>query len=217
MKEVRCLNSIEEEIEQRLYVLNSDDNSREENKWIQCIEQLGNPNYLLKVREYLDSISLEHKGLTKNQYLAHCYRVSTLGMCFSRESTDQIGAVGLLHNILEISNVDEEEIENNFGRTFLECLTTLKVKRNQQWDPTYLKEYYQNIYLQNSFLYKVKVVDKLDNLFILGINPNADTREKYLDEINTYVLPMAEKVDLRMAEYFNKLIQFNIRTGFFKK
>lgn len=217
MKQIKYLNSIEEELKQRLSVLNSNDINKEERCWEESIEKTANPDYLRNARKYLQSISLDHKGLTTEQYFAHCYRVSALGINFSAQDAQKVGIIGLIHNVYEVSNVEQEEIEKKFGAEISECLSVLKIDRNQQWDGKYLERYYENIYKKNSYLFRVKVVDKLDNLFMLGLNPNDEVRRKYLEEITMYILPLAKKIDDSLAGYMVDLIKFSLETGFFTK
>ena len=63
----------------------------------------------------------------------------------------------------------------------------------------------------------VKVLDKLDNLFMLGLNPNDEVRDRYLEEIKEYIVPLAKKMDDDLAVYIEKLIVYNKNVGHFTK
>jgi hypothetical protein len=63
----------------------------------------------------------------------------------------------------------------------------------------------------------VKIVDKLDNLFVLGLNPDASVRKKYLAEIEDFVLPMAAATLPRLITYMRDLVQDCRLTGFIER
>ena len=51
----------------------------------------------------------------------------------------------------------------------------------------------------------VKALDKLDNLFVLGLNPDEAIRANYIGEIREYVIPMAERYLPTIKNYFVEL------------
>ena len=53
---------------------------------------------------------------------------------------------------------------------------------------------------------QVKVLDKFDNLFLLGLNPSAAIRAAYLADIEHYVVPMAQEVLPDLVLYIGSLI-----------
>lgn len=215
MKKVEILKSIDFEIKQRLDVLNTNNISREKKDWENAIKENKDP--FTDAYDFLISIPLDHKGVTQEQYFAHCLRVSTLAMHFSEVESEKVGIIGLIHNIYEVSNVKQEEVIERFGTEISEGLSILKVERKLQSDSNYLREYYDKISTISPYLMNVKVLDKLDNLFVLGLNPNDDVRAGYLKEIKEYILPMSLKINKDLSNYLEKLIVYNEKTGFFTK
>ena len=60
----------------------------------------------------------------------------------------------------------------------------------------------------------VKIFDKLDNLFVLGLNSDAFTRDNYLAEIRVHILPMAERDLPSVFPYLCKLTDESESIGF---
>jgi hypothetical protein len=63
----------------------------------------------------------------------------------------------------------------------------------------------------------VKIIDKLDNLFILGLNPDEEVRKRYLNEISNYILPLVKQFLPQLANYFENLVLFNQANGMIDK
>ena len=51
----------------------------------------------------------------------------------------------------------------------------------------------------------IKILDKLDNLFLLHLNPNKDVINKYLLEIEKHIMPMVKKDLPVLLTYFEEL------------
>ena len=71
------------------------------------------------IKEALDySLNLEysHEGLTKEAYIAHPLRVSKMAIDFTKKNTTQTVILCLLHNILEVTNVEKQDIVKSFGK-----------------------------------------------------------------------------------------------------
>ena len=93
----------------------------------------------------------------------------------------------------------------------------MTVDRILQWDKSYKRDYYERIRSASIECRVVKIIDKLDNLFLIGINPDEEVRDKYLLEIEQYILPMA-KIDLPdVFTYLKDLIAESRHLGFIKE
>ena len=217
MSKTEFLDPIEMEIKERLRVLKTNDIHDEFELWQETIERMSGKEILNRANNFLLGLPFEHKGLTKEQYVAHCYRTSAMALHFSEEDRQTIGVVGLLHNILEVSDITIAKIKQEFGTEVSSALSTLKVDRHLQRDKKYLEKYYKSINDHSFYLFKVKVVDKLDNLFVLGLNPSSEVRKVYLEEIQSFIVPMASKIETELCEYFENLIEYNNKVGHFTK
>ena len=90
----------------------------------------------------------------------------------------------------------------------------LTVDREQQWDEDYKNTYYKKIENGPIEARVIKIIDKLDNLFILGVNPNEEIKIKYLKEIEKHVLPLAYRTTPKIYSYMKELVDDNYKSGF---
>tara|TARA_B110000027_G_C16096059_1_gene290853 strand:+ start:167 stop:832 length:666 start_codon:yes stop_codon:yes gene_type:complete len=176
--------------------------------WRKAIKTVNNKqkNKLILAYNHAQSISYNHSGLSSEIYLAHPIRVASLAILLSSNNPVEVGIIGLFHNVLEVSKTSEIEIKKKYGGRIHNIISKLTVNRSLQWDPSYKQEYYYSINQLPQNARIVKVIDKFDNLFLLGLNQDKEVRFKYLSEIKTHVMPIL-KNDLPFLEtYFNELI-----------
>jgi len=110
--------------------------------------------------------------------------------------------------------VSLENLSVSFGKCIADQIKILTVDRDVQWDKSYKSGYYNKLMQASHSARVVKIFDKLDNLFLLGLNPDASVREKYLAEIEDFVLPMTEASLPSMTAYMYYLVQDCRATGF---
>jgi (p)ppGpp synthase/HD superfamily hydrolase len=156
-------------------------------------------------------------GLTSDIYFSHPLRVSALTTLISGTQDASIGVIALLHNVLEVSDVSVDILSEIFGAEVSNQIEALTVDRDVQWDRTYKEGYYSKLMACPFSARVVKIVDKLDNLFVLGLNSDASVRKKYLAEIEDFVLPMAETTLPRLITYMRDLVQDCHLTGFIER
>lgn len=123
--------------------------------------------------------------------------------------------LSLLHNIFEVSDVTEALVAASFGTAVAKAIRDLTVDRSRN-DEDYKRQYYQRLQEGPAFTRVVKLLDKLDNLFLLGLNPNADVREQYLREIEVYIIPIAHVEAPGLVRYLEDLVADSRRIGFIK-
>jgi (p)ppGpp synthase/HD superfamily hydrolase len=165
--------------------------------------------------EFAQNIKYEHIGLSSEIYFMHPLRTASYSiLCDEFENVD-FGIVALLHNILELSTINPNELNLNFNENITNQIISLTVNRSLQWDPIYKKKYYKKINSQPKSCRVVKIFDKLDNLFVLGLNDNALERQRYLEEIKTFILPMVHKDLPSILSYFKKLIEDTEKKGYY--
>ncbi len=207
------LESIDKEISKRLYALeNPETETFSESLWEKGIKSLS-PNtqtYLNKILSFASSIQYHHVGLSSKAYCAHPIRVAGMTLILSHESEKQLlGSVALLHNVLEVSSINVEELRLRTDNITTEYIQKLTVTRDLQEDPAYLNQYYNSIASTSHKLSIVKIIDKLDNLFMLGLNPDSNVKASYLTEIENYVLPLVEDSLPILTEYMKSLVSYN--------
>lgn len=210
------LSSISVERQKRIKARFSHDKNAEA-LWLRALDTIPEEREkLIKAYDYAVSIDYRHEGLSSDIYIAHPVRVAALSLLSQNNPSADLGVVSLLHNVFEVSDKSFEEIEQKFGSTTAEQIAILTVDRSKQWDQTYKKQYYQAISTGALTMRLVKIFDKLDNLFILGINPNEDIRGRYLKEIEEYIMPMVRSSIPALESYYEALIADTKKTGFYE-
>ena len=127
---------------------------------------------LLNAFQFSKGINYKHKKISQKVYFSHLVRVSSLSMDSQKREVEKFGILGLLHNILEVSDVKKDYIIKKFGKKIYEQINILKVNRIQQWKASYKKKYYNRIFNGSKKVKVIKCFDKLDNLFLLKLNKN---------------------------------------------
>ena len=149
------------------------------------------------------SIDYNHIGLSSSAYLNHPLRVALLAITEAPTPTFELIATSLLHNIKELS---EESFRNLslLPSSVIDAINLLTVDRSNS-----TLEYKDHYYLSlssKSFVAQVKILDKLDNLFLLCLNPSHVIREDYLNEIETYLYPLVANFLPHLSDYFVELV-----------
>lgn len=159
---------------------------------------------------FVEGIDYRHKGLASDIYAAHPLRVAAMALLTPGSPGVEAGVVGILHNVLEVSDVTESELRERFGESVTAQVRSLAVNRALQFDPDYTEAYYSAINAGPRAARVIKVFDKLDNLFLLGINPDVAAKTKYAREIQDYVLPMADSNVPAVSAYMRALLDETI-------
>lgn len=171
---------------------------------------------LLLAFQFAKEIKYHHIGLTSEVYFSHPLRVAAICLLSRPDQGSEVGVLGILHNVLEVSDVSADLLAEIFGRTISDQVVALTVNRNIQWDHAYKTNYYRNLMAGPRITRAVKIVDKLDNLFTLGLNADEEVKTRYLSEIEDFVLPMVEATIPELLAYMSDLVS-NCRTiGFIR-
>ncbi len=162
---------------------------------------------LIKAFNFAKRIKYQHEGLASDIYFAHPIRVAALSLLSQKSINVDTGIIGLLHNVFELSNTPVDSISMQFGESITQQIVDLTVNRDLQWDQKYKESYYTKINSNPLASRIVKIFDKLDNIFLLDLNPDEETKQKYLIEIETYILPMTERDMPEVYNYMQNMIQ----------
>ena len=139
-------------------------------------------------------------------YHAHLVRVAMLTLkLYPNFSTESV-VPSLIHNIIETTNIDEDTLSKIFSKDDVEFVKILTVDRSQQHLEKYLQTYYNRILNQKVWLQTIKLVDKMDNMFTLCLNPSETKRTEYLNHIKKYIIPLAKKCSPQIVYYLEELI-----------
>jgi (p)ppGpp synthase/HD superfamily hydrolase len=166
---------------------------------------------------FAKGIKYRHAGLTSEIYFSHPLRVAGLAILISGAEESETGVLAVLHNVLEVSNVSLGELTAAFGSAISDQIRALTVDRAVQWHKPYKVCYYDQLMNGPLTARVVKIVDKLDNLFVLGLNPDATVRSRYLTEIEEFILPMTVTSLPAITAYMRALVKDCRATGFIER
>lgn len=156
---------------------------------------------------------LKYNHNNSNLYFSHPLRVANMALMHRKNINLDLVILALNHNILEVTNLSKKKLSELFGEEFYEKVSVLTVNRKLQWNKNYKKKYYKNINDHSYDVRVTKILDKFDNLFIIGLNPNKKIRIKYINEIKEYILPMVKKDIPDIYLYFKKLVKDSYDKG----
>lgn len=154
--------------------------------------------------KYASSIEYHHKGLSSRAYLEHPIRVATFVLEEASPLDADTVVIALIHNLLEVSDVSASDLTAEFGETIAHAVESLTVDRTRM-DELYKPAYYAQLRQGSPSARIVKILDKLDNIFMICFNPDAEVRRSYLDEIARWVQPMADTDLPSVAEFLRHL------------
>ena len=132
--------------------------------------------------DYAKSLDFSKNHL-KSSYLSHPLRIASFLIRLKPDIHSDYIAIALLHNVPETTEISIEELKNIFNDVISTGIDTLVVDRNVPF-PSIQKSYYESIFSKGTSLVLVKLIDKIDNLFVLGLNPDDEVRKNYIDEID---------------------------------
>lgn len=158
---------------------------------------------------------LHHNGQI---YFSHPLRVATIAYKFRKYSKSQKNLIklALFHNIIETSDCKLSFLKKLLGKQITRQIKILTVDRKKQWNNQYKKNYYKEINSHNKNTRLIKIIDKLDNLFTIGLCKSDSIRKKYIEEIENYILPMVKKDIPVLNKYFSGLIKESYNLGYYK-
>ncbi|MBI4449579.1 hypothetical protein HY634_00810 [Candidatus Uhrbacteria bacterium] len=203
------LRTIDEEREERVHARMSDGRDAIA-RFEQIIRARCEPSGLLDIRRALSfasGVSYDHPGLSRGAYLAHPFRIAGWAMMLGDRPDVHIGTIALLHNLYEVSRVQHADIVQAFDTDVAEAIARLTVDRSRQHQDAYRRRYYRSLHGAGRRVCVVKVLDKLDNLFLLCLNPDAAVRAVYLQEIENFVVPLAVEYVKECVPYVRALVR----------
>lgn len=165
---------------------------------------------------FASAIEYQHGAVPSHVYLKHPLRVAA-SLVDHIQGEDDMIVIALLHNVLEVTTIPYGDLAARFGAPVATAIRNLTVDRARQYDPVYKDAYYAAIEATSTACARVKVADKLDNIYMLCLNPSADIREKYLDEIDRWVVPMADRVIPEMGARIAAASKDMRKTGYLDK
>jgi (p)ppGpp synthase/HD superfamily hydrolase len=169
---------------------------------------------IVKAVEYAKG--LDFNNHLKSSYLSHPLRLASYLIKIDPTIGSDYVVIALLHNVPETTNISIEEIKSIFGAKVALGIQLLVVDRTVPFS-SIQDSYYKNIFSQGSSLILVKLLDKIDNLFVLGLNPDDEVRKNYILEVREKLLPFALEFNLQLGKYLDDLLITTSSLGFTEK
>jgi (p)ppGpp synthase/HD superfamily hydrolase len=212
MNEIKDISWNEFLAEKKIRLSDINENSnRSKVEFHELIHELRDKKSIESIKHYcnrIESYEYEHGGLTKEQYLAHPYRVAILVLEQFPNVHDDYIKLALCHNIAEVSKITPS-MREELGAEIIRHVLNLTVDRKTQWDFEYKKRFYKLIG-KEKITRVIKVFDKLDNLYVLSENSNKQIKKKYLEEIKNNLLPFVIKDMPMLKRKFESMILYNL-------
>jgi (p)ppGpp synthase/HD superfamily hydrolase len=162
--------------------------------------------HALSAFEFARRLDYSHPGMSIAGYLAHPVRVASLVLRVLRPVDELAVVLALTHNVFELSSVEPGEISKRFGQPIADAIAALTVDRSQK-TREYTASYYRRLAHLPSYVRVIKVLDKLDNLFVLCLNPDETVRRDYLADIETFLLPIVAADLPMLLPYVTALVE----------
>ena len=157
------------------------------------------------------NIIYNHPGLSSSIYFYHPLRVCILSSKINKNISINLMILCLLHNIYETTNVSKKIIIKLFNSKLSKQLEILTVDRNKEWKKNYKNKYYQRLSKAGKDVVITKIIDKLDNLYLLKNNTNEKIKQRYILEIKKYIMPLVKKNVQSLYPYFESLIEYSLK------
>ena len=211
------LKTFKEERIRRLNALKRIDQKAKKD-WLNLVKKKIDIKDLKKVKSaYNFAKKLKYKHINSSLYFSHPLRVTNMVLMHKKTIDINLVILALNHNILEVSNLPRSRLIKLFNKDFYEKLSILTVNRKLQWNKNYKKKYYKNLTKHSYDVRIVKVMDKLDNLFLIGLNPSKEIKIKYLNEIKNYILPIVKKDLPNIYSYYRGLVKDSFQISKYNK
>ena len=177
---------------------------------------LSSRNRVLDALEYALDIDYHHPGMDAKTYIKHPLRVATSVMLNANRLEPDIIITALIHNVLEVTRSSYEELHSRFGHNIATSVKNLTVDRSKD-NISYKSLYYETLSSSWQGARIVKILDKYDNIYMIGFNPNPCVRSSYLDEIEEWIIPMARRDTPDIADDFARIVVFMRKNGYLNK
>lgn len=188
-------------------------------EWQRILKNKKLKRYKIQFQKYFNFLkNLDYLHHNDHIYFSHPLRVACMAFNltkFTKSSKDLI-ILALFHNIIETSKCKKKFLQKYLGKKITKQIGILTVNRKKQWNTVYKKKYYQKINLDNKNTRIVKILDKLDNLFIIGLCKSKLIRIRYISEIEKFIIPMIKRDIPELEFYFNGLIKQSYKLGYYE-
>ena len=200
------------EIKRRKNWLRNNNDKKADKDWKAIFQKIKKNKDFENVRlayNFSKNLKYNHPGLDSHIYFYHPLRVCLLSTKINQNLSNELMTLCLLHNIFETTDIDPSIISKIFGKKIMMQLNILTVDRKNEWKKNYKKNYYESIKKANKNVIITKILDKLDNLYLLKENKNLMVKKRYLKEIEDFLMPLIKGNLENLYLYFKNLIEFS--------
>lgn len=152
--------------------------------------------------KFAKNVPYERKG----NYLSHPLRLAITLLRFEPKIDVHFIVVALIHNVLEASTIKPEELHELFGPEITGAIQILTVPRDRRL--LNVEKLYRGIFSHSKELSLIKLLDKMDNIFVLDTNPNEEIKTNYVAEIRKYLSPFANEYHPDVGSYLEAMLDF---------
>ncbi len=192
------------------------DSSLTEKQFLDLLSQYNREEQnILDALQYAKNLDFSKNHL-KSSYLSHPLRLASYLLKVKPDIHSDYIVIALLHNVPETTEITIEELKNSFNELISSGIDTLVIDRKAHF-PSIQKSYYKAIFNKGTSLVLVKLLDKIDNLFVLGLNPDDQVRTNYIEEIREELLPFPSDYNLSLGKYLDALLIETTKLGYSEK
>jgi len=174
--------------------------------------QLRKVNHALSYAKSLESTDPNHPSM--RAYFSHPLRVAHIAFQLLEQASAEIVAMGLLHNVFEVSGLTEGDLlEAGFSERLAIGIRLTTVDRKQQYDESYLTKFYGRIQAFGDDLTLIKCVDKLDNLLAFQLFERTPEIERYMTLCEQFVVPLTSSLSAAFGDYVQETIDYMRSVG----
>lgn len=174
--------------------------------------QLKKVNHALSYAKSLESTDPNHPSM--RAYFAHPLRVAHIAFQLLDQPSAEIVAMGLLHNVFEVSGLSEGDLlEAGFSERLAIGIRLTTIDRKQQYEEAYLTKFYARIQAFGDDLTLIKCVDKLDNLLAFQLFDRTPEIERYMTLCEQFVVPLAGGLSAAFGDYVQETIDYMRAVG----
>lgn len=195
----------------KMWLMNSPD-LKAQKEWKKIQKKIIRNKKFDKVKiayNFSKNVNYHHPGLSSSNYFYHPLRVCILSTKINLGLSPKLMTLGLLHNIFETTNIQKNLIKKIFGNQTTKQLEALTVNRKNEWKKNYKNNYYNKLVRSGKNVIIIKILDKMDNLYLLKNNKDNMIKERYLKEIETFLMPLIKRELSFLYSHFIRLIEFS--------
>jgi (p)ppGpp synthase/HD superfamily hydrolase len=216
------LDSIETERRRKLQTLFFDHVAEEGQRLWSAVDRLALPppqrEELRRTLEFAGAQPYGERDLDR-YYVTHPIRVARFAAQWlldrQTRAYDML-SLALIHNAVEKEVLSPQQVSERWGPWVRDAVVLLTLDREAMRAEEGRRAFYARLAAAPVEVQAVKLFDKLDNLFIICINPDEAVRRDYIGEIERYLLPVAAALLPSQRAYLEELIANSYRLGYYR-